>query len=253
MNEYGEMSPGRPPVARRGGAAAQFWRRLRAGCRVRTRRPWPGCRRRWARGGSVKLEACRRSRRGPCRGGTCPLPSGRRSRSCGRVGAVCGRSPGAPAARLLPSRGNCGATPRPAAGAWGTGPRRRWHADRRARRPKAARLAVNEPLRRYVEERLSGAVPRPGGAEVAARPSGGSAGGMGDGPTGAPGSAAATRTPTGCCASTSRREPTSAGTAPAISPRLPRRSTAAPARHSAGRPRRKPSTNSCARASKAMP
>src|SRR6266705_388088 len=36
-----------------------------------------------------------------------------------------------------------------------------WHADRRARRPKAARLAVNEPLRRYVEDRLSGAVRRP--------------------------------------------------------------------------------------------
>jgi IS30 family transposase len=41
-----------------------------------------------------------------------------------------------------------------------------WHADRRARRPKAAKLAVNEPLRRYVEERLSGAVRRPGGASV---------------------------------------------------------------------------------------
>ncbi len=39
-----------------------------------------------------------------------------------------------------------------------------WHADRRARRPKAAKLAVNEPLRRYVEERLSGAVRRPDGA-----------------------------------------------------------------------------------------
>jgi IS30 family transposase len=36
-----------------------------------------------------------------------------------------------------------------------------WHAGRRARRPKAAKLAVNEPLRRYVEDRLSGAVRRP--------------------------------------------------------------------------------------------
>jgi hypothetical protein len=33
-----------------------------------------------------------------------------------------------------------------------------WHADRRARRPKVAKLAVNKPLRRYVEDRLSGAV-----------------------------------------------------------------------------------------------
>ena len=37
-----------------------------------------------------------------------------------------------------------------------------WHADRRARRPKAAaKLAVNEPLRRCVEDRLAGAVRRP--------------------------------------------------------------------------------------------
>ena len=36
-----------------------------------------------------------------------------------------------------------------------------WHADRRGRRPKAARLAVNEPRRRYVQERLAGAVRRP--------------------------------------------------------------------------------------------
>jgi IS30 family transposase len=41
-----------------------------------------------------------------------------------------------------------------------------WHADRRARRPKAAKLAVNEPLRRYVEERLSGAVRRVDGSRV---------------------------------------------------------------------------------------
>jgi IS30 family transposase len=36
-----------------------------------------------------------------------------------------------------------------------------WHADRRALRPKAAKFAGNEPLRRYVEDRLSGAVRRP--------------------------------------------------------------------------------------------
>ena len=41
-----------------------------------------------------------------------------------------------------------------------------WHADRRARRPKAAKLAVNEPLRRYVEDRLSGAVRRPDGTRA---------------------------------------------------------------------------------------
>ena len=36
-----------------------------------------------------------------------------------------------------------------------------WHADRRGRRPKPAKLATNPELRRYVQERLSGAVQRP--------------------------------------------------------------------------------------------
>jgi IS30 family transposase len=42
-----------------------------------------------------------------------------------------------------------------------------WHADRRARRPKRARLAANDALRRYVQERLAGRVTTPDGASVA--------------------------------------------------------------------------------------
>src|SRR4051794_18062542 len=38
------------------------------------------------------------------------------------------------------------------------------HADRRARRPKPAKLAVNPELRRYVQDRLAGAVRRPEGS-----------------------------------------------------------------------------------------
>jgi transposase, IS30 family len=38
------------------------------------------------------------------------------------------------------------------------------HADRRARRPKPAKLAVNPELRRYVQDRLAGAVQRPDGS-----------------------------------------------------------------------------------------
>ena len=41
-----------------------------------------------------------------------------------------------------------------------------WHADRRARRPKPVKLAANPELRRYVQDRLSGAVKRPGGGAV---------------------------------------------------------------------------------------
>jgi len=42
-----------------------------------------------------------------------------------------------------------------------------WHADRRARRPKTAKLARHEPLRRYVQDRLAGAVAMPDGQSVA--------------------------------------------------------------------------------------
>ena len=41
-----------------------------------------------------------------------------------------------------------------------------WHADRKARRPKTAKLALHEPLRRYVQDRLAGMVTAPGGRPV---------------------------------------------------------------------------------------
>src|SRR4030095_15141077 len=41
-----------------------------------------------------------------------------------------------------------------------------WHADRRARRPKVANLAANDPLRQYVQDRLAGRVTAPDGTRV---------------------------------------------------------------------------------------
>ncbi|HEY3481882.1 MAG TPA: IS30 family transposase [Streptomyces sp.] len=41
-----------------------------------------------------------------------------------------------------------------------------WHAERRARRPKIAKLTGNEPLHEYVQERLAGRVRRPDGTPV---------------------------------------------------------------------------------------
>src|SRR3954454_6928189 len=41
-----------------------------------------------------------------------------------------------------------------------------WHADRRARRPKPAKLAGKHELRRYVQERLAGVVQHPDGVAV---------------------------------------------------------------------------------------
>jgi IS30 family transposase len=46
------------------------------------------------------------------------------------------------------------------------------HAERRARRPKPAKLAVNPQLRAYVQDRLSGAVRRPDGSVVGPRSAG---------------------------------------------------------------------------------
>ena len=41
-----------------------------------------------------------------------------------------------------------------------------WHADLRARRPKVAKLAANQVLREYVQDRLAGTITRPGGGPV---------------------------------------------------------------------------------------
>lgn len=41
-----------------------------------------------------------------------------------------------------------------------------WHADRRARRPKMAKLAQNDKLRDYVQERLAGKIAKPSGELV---------------------------------------------------------------------------------------
>jgi IS30 family transposase len=41
-----------------------------------------------------------------------------------------------------------------------------WHAERAARRPKPAKLALNAPLRAYVQDRLAGIVVAPSGAAV---------------------------------------------------------------------------------------
>ena len=98
-------------------------RRSRAGCRARTRPVWPGCRRRWGRGGSVRLAGCRRSVWLRWRSGICPSRSVRRSRSCVRGAQGRGRSPESWGGRR--SRGSCAATRPRAPIAWSIGRRRR--------------------------------------------------------------------------------------------------------------------------------
>jgi hypothetical protein len=50
-----------------------------------------------------------------------------------------------------------------------------WHADRCAQRPKLAKLAANEPLRDYVQQRLAGSIARVDGTSVRVQTCGGSA------------------------------------------------------------------------------
>lgn len=53
--------------------------------------------------------------------------------------------------------------PRRAAAAWSASTAQ-WHAERSARRPKPAKLALNTTLRTYEEQRLAGVVMTPSGA-----------------------------------------------------------------------------------------
>ena len=114
-----------------------------------------------------KVAACRRSRWPRRRGGTCRSRSARRSRCCARAGPECGRSRSSSVDRRRRSRGSCVVTPRLAAARLSIARRRR------SGMPTGARGAPSQQsspstlgLRRYVQDRLSGTVQRPGGIAV---------------------------------------------------------------------------------------
>ena len=127
----------------------------------------PVSRRRLVSDGSGRVAGCRRSPRPRCRDAFCRSRSGRRSRCCALAGAGSGESRASSAARRRRCPGSCGGTPRPRSGGLEyRASTAQWHADRRACRPKPAKLAVNAELRRYVQDRLSGAIERPDGDAV---------------------------------------------------------------------------------------
>ena len=171
----GQMpSPGRPTVAWREDRV-RFWAAIARGREDRGR--GGGGRRVVAGGVPVvpprwRRESVSASRR--CRAATCRSPSVRRSRSAGAEGhgvreiaRRLGRSPSTISRELrrnastrtyrLEYRASIA----------------QWHAERRARRPKAAKLVANDRLREYVQDRLAGVVRsadgracRPGGPGV---------------------------------------------------------------------------------------
>src|SRR4051795_11735887 len=151
----------------------------RRDARVRTLRWGPGSRQPWGHAGSGGRAACHhpisRRRRSRCQGVLCRLPSGRKSRSGARNGTGCARSPAGSRARRPRSPASCAATisrelrGNAATRSGGLAYRAttaQWHADRSARRPKSAKLAINAPLRRYVQDRLAGVIIAPNGAAV---------------------------------------------------------------------------------------
>ena len=143
------------------------WRSRRV-ARARTRPGTAVCPRRWDRGGSRRPAACHhniwRRRRRCLRGGTCRSSSARRSRGSRAQGhgvreiaRGLGRAPQAVSREL---RRNAATR---SGGLVYRATTAQWHAERAARRPKAAKLATSDALRRYVEDRLAGRIARPDG------------------------------------------------------------------------------------------
>src|SRR3954454_8317680 len=132
------------------------------------RPPRSGCRQRLAADGSENVAGWPRCCATRSRAGICALSSARRSRCCAPRAGACARSRGRSAGRRRRSRVSCDATrPRVAAS---SSPERRSRSGRPelvARRPKTAKLAADERLREYVQDRLAGTVRRPDGTAVA--------------------------------------------------------------------------------------
>ena len=151
-------SPGRPPVRR--DVERAFWRKIAEGlssedaavaCGVSApvgtrwfREAWRHAVDRAGRAvGSVSVVRRARGDR------DAESPEARRPRD---------RTPTRPRSRRR-SRGSCAATPQPAAASWTTAPRRRSGMPSGPRsRPKTAKLAANDRLREYVQDRLAGMV-----------------------------------------------------------------------------------------------
>ena len=160
-------SPGRPPVGRRE-HRVRFWDAIARGVSSVEAAAEAGVSAvvgvRWFReGGGMRPSAIRRS------------PSGRylsfaereeiallRAQNCGvwAIARRLGRSPSTISRELRRNAATRGG------GLEYRASTAQWHADRRAGRPKPAKLAVNAELRRYVQDRLAGGVERPGGGAL---------------------------------------------------------------------------------------
>ena len=139
---------------------------------MRTLRPEPVCRLRSGPDGFGGPVACHPhisqdlQRRG--RGDNCLLTTAKRSHSCAQGIGVCEiarRLQRAPSTISRELRRNA-ATRSGSFDCCAT--TAQWHPDRAARRPKGPKLASNDALRQYVQQRLSRQISDPGGADISA-------------------------------------------------------------------------------------
>ena len=163
------LQPGRVGVDIRlrgdGSIGSGSGRRSLEGRRARRLRSRRVCCRALVSGGSARVAGCRLSISRRCRGVICRSPSGRRSRSCSPVVAgvreIARRLGRAPSTISRELQRNAAIGRGRVEYRASTAQR---HAERRAQRPKPAKLAVNAELRAYVQARLSGTVQRPDGS-----------------------------------------------------------------------------------------
>ena len=159
-------SPGRPPAGRRQHRQL-FWAAIARGLSsedaAAEARVSAAVGVRWFRdgGGMPSLS------RAPLSGRYLSFPSGKRLRSRAPAAVACAESRVSSVVRPRRSRESSVANAATRSGSFeyraGTA---QWQADRRGRHPKAAKLASNTKLRRYVQDRLAGAVERPDGVAV---------------------------------------------------------------------------------------
>ena len=158
------------PVVPRWGAGSigrGFGKKLLEGCRARSRRWQPACLPLLGRAGFANVVACHLSVFVLCRGATYSFVEREeiavlQARGCGvrEIARQLRRSSSTISRELR----------RNAATRSGNLEYRattaQWHADRRAKRPKVAKLAANGELRQYVQDRLGGLIAAPDGAAV---------------------------------------------------------------------------------------
>ena len=159
-------SPGRPTVGRRE-HRQRSGKRSPVECRVKRQRWRREYHLLWDRVGSREYGGMPSFPIGPCRGGICRfvereelavLHAG--GRGVREIARRLDRSPSTISRELRRNAATRGGNLEYRATT------AQWHADKRGRRPKVAKLAANDDLRQYVHDRLGGVIEAPGGAAV---------------------------------------------------------------------------------------